>query len=74
MSTENTYLERMRNENSELCERIVKLRAFISQNSLFRGFTEKKKGLMEGQLKAMGLYQYFLSQRIEMEQKDINKL
>ena len=53
---ENTYLDRMRAERSQLSERIAKLSAFIMQNNLFKGFKKEKRDLMEGQLNAMRLY------------------
>lgn len=67
---ENAYLDRMKEECSQLSERIAKLSAFIMQSSVFNGFGEEKKELMEGQLHAMKLYEYFLDGRIKMETKE----
>lgn len=67
---ENTYLDRMKAERSQLSERITKLSAFILQNNLFKGFKKEKRCLMEGQLQAMNLYHYFLDKRIQMEEEN----
>ena len=69
METNTTYLDRMREERTQLAERITKLSAFILQNNLFKGFEKEKRELMEGQLQAMNLYSYFLDKRIAMEEK-----
>lgn len=70
METNKPYLDRMREERSQLAERITKLSAFILQNNLFKGFDKEKRDLMEGQLQAMNLYSYFLDKRIAMEEKE----
>ena len=69
METNTTYLDRMREERTQLAERITKLSAFILQNNLFKCFEKEKRDLMEGQLQAMNLYSYFLDKRIAMEEK-----
>lgn len=69
METNTTYFDRMREERTQLAERITKLSAFILQNNLFKGFEKEKRDLMEGQLQAMNLYSYFLDKRIAMEEK-----
>ena len=62
------YVKRMMKEQTELYEKIRKLRAFIDSPK-YRTLTNEKQFLMEYQLEAMNMYHYFLTERLELEVK-----
>lgn len=65
-----TYIDRMREEEEQLSERITKLKYFIHLNNSYHDLTAQKKDLLQGQLHAMELYYLFLSKRLSIEEQD----
>ena len=61
------HLERMLNEQKELCEKIEKLGEFISQNQIFDTLSKDEKYDLLLQYKAMSMYRDILQHRIDRE-------
>ena len=59
------HVERMVNEQKELCEKIEKLGAFISENPIFDTLAKEEQYDMHLQLQAMSMYNAVLLNRIE---------
>lgn len=59
------HVERMLNEQKELCEKIEKLGEFISKNPIFYKLSKDEQYDMKLQLGAMGLYSSVLQHRID---------
>ena len=59
------HVERMVNEQKELCEKIEKLGAFISENPIFGTLAEEEQYDMHLQLQAMSMYNAVLMNRIK---------
>lgn len=59
------HVERMVNEQKELCEKIEKLGAFISENPIFDTLAEEEQYDMHLQLQAMSMYNDVLMNRIK---------
>lgn len=59
------YVERMLNEQKELCEKIEKLGEFISKNHIFDKLSKDEQYDMKLQLGAMELYSSVLQHRID---------
>lgn len=59
------HLERMLNEQNNLCEKIEKLGAFISKNPIFDTLPEEEQSDMHLQLQAMSMYSGILTKRIK---------
>ena len=55
----------MVNEQKELCEKIEKLSAFISENPIFDTLAKEEQYDMHLQLQAMSMYNAVLLNRIE---------
>lgn len=62
------YVKRMMEEQTELYERIRKLRTFIDSPK-YRTMTNEKQILINYQFDAMNMYYYFLTERLELEAK-----
>ena len=58
------HVERMLNEQVELCEKIAKLGEFISQNPIFDNLSKDEKYDMMLQFNAMTMYRDILQNRI----------
>ena len=61
------HVERMLNEQKELCEKIEKLGEFISQNPIFDTLSKDEKYDLLLQYKAMSMYRDILQHRIDRE-------
>ena len=61
------HVERMLNEQMELCEKITKLGEFITQNPIFDKLSKDEKYDMMLQHKAMSMYRDILQHRIDRE-------
>ena len=59
------HVERMLNEQKELCEKIGKLGNFISQNTIFDKMSNDEKYDMILQFEAMRIYSNVLQHRID---------
>ena len=59
------HVERMLNEQKELCEKIGKLSDFISRNPIFDNLSKDEQYDMKLQLGAMELYSNVLQHRID---------
>ena len=59
------HVERMLNEQKELCEKIEKLGDFISKNPIFDKLPKDEQYDMKTQLGAMVLYSSILQHRID---------
>ena len=59
------HVERMLNEQKELCEKVEKLGAFISGNEIFGTLPEAEQYDMKLQLSAMSMYSAILQSRID---------
>ena len=59
------HVERMLNEQTELCEKITKLGDFISKNPTFDNLSKDEQYDMKLQLGAMELYSNVLQHRID---------
>lgn len=67
------YIERMRVESEELCEKISKLANFVSDaGGPFDKLPEEKQWLMNEQLTAMSTYHTILSRRLTIEYRELN--
>lgn len=60
----NDVRERVRKEQSELNDKIVKLNAFINDNIKFMSVTPIQRRLLKKQLKVMRKYDHILCMRI----------
>ena len=60
----NDVKERVRKEQSELNDKIVKLNAFINDNVKFMSVTPIQRRLLKKQLKVMRKYDHILCMRI----------
>ena len=61
------HVERMLNEQVELCEKITKLGEFISKNQIFDTLSKDEKYDLLLQHKAMSMYRDILQHRIDRE-------
>ena len=61
---DNDVRERVRKEQSELNDKIVKLNAFINDNIKFMSVTPIQRRLLKKQLKAMRKYDNILCMRL----------
>ena len=61
------HVERMLNEQKELCEKIGKLSDFISKSTIFDNLSKDEKYDLLLQLKAMSMYRDILQHRIDRE-------
>lgn len=61
---DNGVRERVRKEQSELNDKIVKLNAFINDNVKFMSITPIQRRLLKKQLKAMRKYDHILCMRL----------
>lgn len=61
------HVERMLNEQVELCEKITKLGEFISKNPIFDTMSKDEKYDMMLQFNAMTMYRDILQHRIDRE-------
>ena len=61
------HVERMLNEQVELCDKITKLGEFISQNPIFDTLSKDEKYDMMLQFNAMTMYRDILQHRIDRE-------
>ena len=61
------HLERMLNEQKELCEKIGKLSDFITKNIIFDNLPKDEKYDLLLQHKAMSMYRDILQHRIDRE-------
>lgn len=61
---DNGVRERVRKEQSELNDKIVKLNAFINDNVKFMSVTPIQRRLLKKQLKAMRKYDHILCMRL----------
>ena len=61
------HLERMLEEQKELCEKIGKLCDFISKNTIFDNLSKDEKYDLLLQHKAMSMYRDILQHRIDRE-------
>ena len=59
------HVERMLNEQKELCYKIAKLGDFISKNTIFDNLSKDEQYDMKLQLGAMELYSNVLQHRID---------
>ena len=59
------HLERMLNEQKELCEKIGKLCDFISKSTIFDNLSKDEKYDMMLQFNAMTMYRDILQHRID---------
>ena len=59
------HVERMLNEQKELCEKIAKLGEFISKNPIFDTLSNDEQYDMKLQHKAMTMYMDVLQHRID---------
>ena len=64
------HVERMLNEQNELCEKTEKLAKFISENSIFETLSAEEQYDMHLQLQAMSMYSAVLQHRIDRAQAD----
>ena len=60
---ETTFLERLRDEETQLSEKITKLQNFVYSDK-FREIEEIQKSLLKIQLNAMKTYQVCLNERL----------
>ena len=60
-------VERMLNEQKELCEKMAKLGEFISKNPIFDTLSNDEKYDLLLQYKAMSMYRDVLQHRIDRE-------
>ena len=61
------HVERMLNEQKELCEKIGKLCDFISKSTIFDNLSKDEKYDLLLQHKAMSMYRDILQHRIDRE-------
>ena len=61
---DNGVMERVRKEQSELNDKIVKLNAFINDNVKFMSVTPIQRRLLKKQLKVMRKYDHILCMRL----------
>ena len=61
---DNSVKERVRKEQSELNDKIVKLNAFINDNVKFMSVTPIQRRLLKKQLKVMRKYDHILCMRL----------
>ena len=61
------HVERMLNEQLELCDKIAKLGDFISKNPIFDTLSKDEKSDMMLQFNAMTMYRDILQHRIDRE-------
>lgn len=61
---DNDVRERVRKEQSELNDKIVKLNAFINDNIKFMSVTPVQRRLLKKQLKVMRKYDHILCMRL----------
>ena len=61
---DNDVRERVRKEQSELNDKIVKLNAFINDNIKFMSVTPIQRRLLKKQLKVMRKYDHILCMRL----------
>ena len=61
---DNDVRERVRKEQSELNDKIVKLNAFINDNIKFMSVTPIQRHLLKKQLKVMRKYDHILCMRL----------
>ena len=61
---DNDVRERVRKEQSELNDKIVKLNAFINDNVKFMSVTPIQRRLLKKQLKVMRKYDHILCMRL----------
>lgn len=61
---DNDIRERVRKEQSELNDKIVKLNAFINDNIKFMSVTPIQRRLLKKQLKVMRKYDHILCMRL----------
>ena len=59
------HVERMLNEQVELCEKIVKLGQFITENKIFDTLSKDEKYDMRLQFDSMTMYRDILKHRID---------
>ena len=59
------HVERMFKEQSELCEKVEKLGAFISENPIFNKLPKEEQYDMKLQLEAMTMYSTILQNRLD---------
>ena len=59
------HVERMLNEQKELCEKIGKLSDFITKNIIFDNLPKDEKFDLQLQYKAMVMYRDILQHRID---------
>lgn len=59
------HVERMLNEQKELCEKTEKLAKFISENPIFEMLSAEEQYDMRLQLQAMSMYSAVLQHRID---------
>ena len=59
------HVERMLNEQKELCEKTEKLAKFISENPIFETLSADEQYDMHLQLQAMSMYSAVLQHRID---------
>lgn len=64
------HVERMLNEQKELCEKTEKLAKFISENPIFETLSAEEQYVMHLQLQAMSMYSAVLQHRIDRAQAD----
>lgn len=61
------HVERMLNEQVELCEKILKLGEFITQNPIFSTLSKDEQYDMKLQFDVMTIYRDILQHRIDRE-------
>tara|TARA_R110000823_G_scaffold87122_1_gene194548 strand:- start:289 stop:501 length:213 start_codon:yes stop_codon:yes gene_type:complete len=59
-----TFLERLKEEQDQLLDKVTKLESFIEKNPAFLTVSEMQRVLLVTQLNAMKLYLYTLDERI----------
>lgn len=64
------HVERMLNEQKELCEKTEKLAKFISENPIFGTLSAEEQYDMHLQLQAMSMYSAVLQHRIDRATAD----
>ena len=61
------HVERMLNEQVELCKKILKLGDFITDNNIFKTLSKDEQYDMKLQFDAMTIYRDILQHRIDRE-------
>ncbi len=59
------HVERMFKEQTELCEKVEKLGAFISENQIFGNLPKEEQYDMKLKLEAMTMYSTILQNRLD---------